>query len=222
VLFMAPQLCMVTVSATTGHNLVVWEKKSIAPVLSYNIYRESVAAGIYDRLATIPYDELSVYVDTTADPTVQAYIYKITAIDTAENETDIDLCNPHKTVHLIVSTNPELNTTQLQWDRYYGFDYQTYTIYRSNTGVNFDPIHSLSASNNSWTDPDPSVGDLFYRIAVEKPQSCEPEGSGKKAGTGPYRHSLSNMDNNKLKAGELPPDTITINNNSLEEEKLPG
>ena len=54
-------------------------------------------------------------------------------------------------------TGPELNTTQLQWDRY-------------------------------------------YRIAVEKPVPREPSGEGKKAGTGPYRHSLSNLDNNKLKA----------------------
>ncbi len=110
---------MVTVSPTTGHNLVVWEKKTIAPIMALNIYRKSIAAGIYDRLATVSYDDLSVFVDTTADPTVQAYLYKITAFDTANNETDIDLCKPHKTVHLIVSTNPELNTTQLQLDLYY-------------------------------------------------------------------------------------------------------
>ena len=30
------------------------------------------------------------------------------------------------------------------------------------------------------------------------------------------------MDNNKLKAGELPPDTITITNNSIEEGNQPG
>ncbi|MFC2111985.1 right-handed parallel beta-helix repeat-containing protein [Bacteroidota bacterium] len=220
--FLAPQLCMVTVSATTGHNLVVWEKKSNAPILAYNIYRESEAAGIYDLLVSMPSDELSVYVDTTADPTVQAYLYKITAIDTSHTETDIDLCKPHKTIHLIVSTNPELNTTQLQWDRYFGFDYQTYTIYKSTTGMNFDPVHSLSASLNSWTDPEASSGDLFYRIAVEKPDPCVPEGSGKKAGTGPYQHALSNMDDNKLKTGQLPPDTITISNNSILEESLPG
>jgi len=222
VVYLAPQLCMVTVSPTTGHNLVVWEKKSIAPILAYNIYRESVAAGIYDRLASVPYDDLSVFVDTTADPTVQAYIYKITAIDTAENETDIDLCKPHKTVHLIVSTNPELNTTQLQWDRYYGFGYDTYTIYRSNTGLNFDPVHSLSSNHNSWTDPDPSDGDLYYRIAVDKPVPCDPEGSGKKAGTGPYRHSLSNMDNNKMRAGEMPPDTILLSSYTITEGNAPG
>lgn len=218
----APELCMVTVSPTTGHNLIVWEKKSKAPVIAYNIYRESVAAGIYDRMATIPFDELSVFIDTTADPTIQAYLYKITAIDSGGVETDIDLCNPHKTIHLIVSTNPELQTTQLQWDRYYGFDYQTYTIYRSSTGLNFDPVHSLSASLNSWTDPEASAGDQFYRIAVEKPDPCVAAGGGKKAGTGPYVHSLSNMDDNKLKAGENPPDSIYIDNLSIDENMLPG
>jgi len=216
--WLAPQICMVTVSEITGHNLVVWEKKSTSPILAYNLYRESAAAGIFDLLATVPFDDLSVFVDTNADPTVQSYIYKLAALTgTSENETDIDLCKPHKTVHLLVTTNPEFNTTQLAWDRYYGFDYQTYTIYRSITGMNFEPVHSLSASNNSWADDGPEGTDLFYRIAVEKPIPCEPEGSGKKAGTGPYRHSLSNMDDNKLKDGQLPPDTIVLNNQSIAE-----
>lgn len=221
-IWLAPQVCMVTVSSTTGNNLVVWEKNSKAPTTAYNLYRESVAAGIYDLLATIPSDALSVFVDTSADPTVQAYLYKITAIDTGNMETDIDLCKPHKTIHLIVSTNPELKTTQLQWDRYFGFDYQTYTIYKSTTGFNFDPVHSMSASLNSWTDPVALASDQFYRIAVQKPDPCVPEGSGKKAGTGPYVNSLSNMDDNKLKAGQLPPDTITISNDTIAEGRDPG
>ncbi len=221
-LCLAPQICMVTVDRETGNNLVVWEKKSRAPILAYNVYRESEAAGIYDLLETVPYDKLSVYEDSVADPTVQAYLYKITALDTAENETDIDLCKPHKTIHLLVTTNPELNTTQLAWDKYYGFEYQTYTIYRSQTKSDFDSIHSLSASLNSWTDPDPLDSDLFYRISVRKPVPCEPEGLGKKAGTGPYSHSLSNMDDNKLKLGSLPPDTITLSNHSVDEEQSPG
>ncbi len=221
-LYLAPQICMVTVDRETGNNLVVWEKKSRAPILAYNVYRESEAAGIYDLLETVPYDKLSVYEDSVADPTVQAYLYKITALDTAENETDIDLCKPHKTIHLLVTTNPELNTTQLAWDKYYGFEYQTYTIYRSQTKSDFDSIHSLSASLNSWTDPDPLDSDLFYRISVRKPVPCEPEGLGKKAGTGPYSHSLSNMDDNKLKLGSLPPDTITLSNHSVDEEQSPG
>ncbi|MFC2112960.1 right-handed parallel beta-helix repeat-containing protein [Bacteroidota bacterium] len=221
-LYIVPQICMVTVSSISGYNLIIWEKESQSPVEFYKIYRESVAAGIYDHLITVGYDELSLFTDTIADPTVQAYIYKITAVDTAGNETDIDLCRPHKTIHLIVTTNPELQSTQLQWDRYYGFDYHTYTIYRSATGVNFSAVHSLSANLNSWTDPDPSGGDLFYRIGVEKPDPCNASGGGKKAGTGPYQHALSNMDDNKLKAGENPPDSIILDNFIIDENGLPG
>ena len=80
-------------------------------------------------------------------------------------------------------------------------------------------MHSLSASLNSWTDPEPSTGDLFYRIAVEKPDPCVPEGGSKKAGTGPYRASLSNLDNNKLKVGENPPDSLYIDNIDIDETR---
>ncbi|HEC43415.1 MAG TPA: hypothetical protein ENI20_11360 [Bacteroides sp.] len=200
-IFLAPQICVVTVSTATGHNLIVWEKQTKAPITAYNVYRESSAAGIYDRLVTLSADELSIYVDTVADPTVQGYIYRITALDTAGNESDADLCKSHKTIHLLVSTNPELNSTQLEWDRYVGFDYLTYRIYRSNTTTDLQEVHSLSSSFNSWTDPDPVSGKQFYRISVERPLPCTPEGGENKAGTGPYQHALSNMDDNKLKTG---------------------
>lgn len=221
-LYIAPQICMVTVDEETGDNLVVWEKETTAPILAYNVYRESVAAGIYDLLVSMPYGDLSQFLDTVADPTVQAYIYKITATDMEGKETDIDLCKPHKTIHLLVTTNPELNTTQLAWDHYYGFEYPSYTIYRSVDRMNFDSIHSISANLNSWTDPEASDGDFFYRIAVRKPDPCVPTGGKKKEGTGPYNHSLSNMDDNKLKAGENPPDTLMLDNHSIYENMLPG
>ncbi|MFC2112323.1 right-handed parallel beta-helix repeat-containing protein [Bacteroidota bacterium] len=200
-IYLAPQICVVTVSTTTGYNLIVWEKKTKAPITAYNVYRESSAAGIYDRLATLSADDLSLYVDTVADPTVQGYIYRITALDTAGIESDADLCKSHKTIHLLVSTNPELNTTQLEWDRYVGFEYLTYKIYRSNTTTDLQEVHSLSSSFNSWTDPDPVAGKQYYRISVERLLPCIPEGAENKAGTGPYQHALSNMDDNKLKTG---------------------
>ena len=221
-IYIAPQLCMVTVSETSGDNLVVWEKKTKAPVFAYNVYRISESAGIYDKLATVPFDDLSVFVDSIADPTMQAYLYKITAIDTGNNETDIDLCKPHKTIHLLVSTNTELNTTQLAWDKYYGFDYNTYNIYRSNTGTGFSLAHSISSDFQSWTDTMQVSGDLYYRIAVERPDPCYPSAGSGKAGAGPYHHALSNLDNNRLQAGQLPPDTLTLDHNSIYEENAPG
>ena len=220
--YIVPQICMVTVDPSTGNNLVIWEKASKAPIEFYNVYRESQAAGIYDLLGTVAKEDLSVYVDPTADPTVQAYLYKITAVDTSGFETDIDLCKPHKTIHLVVSTNPELNTTQLQWDRYYGFEYSTYNILRSATGTGFLPVHYLASSLASWTDPDPLPKTGFYRVSVDKPVPCYPAGSGKKADAGPYSHSLSNVEDNRLQAGESPPDTILLSNDNINSGNLMG
>lgn len=221
-LYLAPQICMVTVDPLTGHNLVIWEKKSNAPIDTFNVYRESKAAGIYDLMGTLSYDDLSIFVDTTADPTVQAYIYKITGVDTSDYETDIDLCKPHKTIHLLVSTNPELNTTQLEWDKYYGFEYKTYNILRSATGTNFTEVHSLASSLASWTDPDPLPDIGYYRITVEKQDPCYPTGGSKKADAGPYSHSMSNMEDNRLQEYQKAPTDINLLNNTIAENQSIG
>ena len=38
----------------------------------------------------------------------------------------------------------------------------------------------------------------------------------------PCRPAESDLDDNRLQAGETPPDTITLNNHSIDENKLPG
>ncbi|KPK81088.1 MAG: hypothetical protein AMS27_15755 [Bacteroides sp. SM23_62_1] len=214
VIYMAPQICMVTVDPMTGNNLVVWEKNSIAPITDYDIYRESNYAGIYDLLTTVPYDNLSIYNDTTADPTSRAYLYKITAVDTSGYETDMDLCKTHKTIHLLVTTNPETKATQLDWDRYVGFEYGTYEILRSDTTTNFLSIDATSSSTSTWSDPDPGTGIKYYRIAALRPEPCYPVGSAsKKAESGPYSHSMSNMEDNRLQTGIF--ESLLINENLL-------
>ncbi len=198
--YVAPQICMVTVDPATGSNLIVWERKSAAPIQNYNIYRESKYAGIYDLLISSPYEELTVLTDSTADPTEQAYLYKITATDTSGYETDPDLCRTHKTIHLLATKNPETNSTQLDWDRYVGFEYGTYEIYRSDTTINFTSIHTMSSSTSTWADPDPGTGTRYYRVAAVRPDTCFPSGTGLKASAGPYHHALSNLDDNKLQS----------------------
>jgi hypothetical protein len=197
-LYLAPEICMVTVDEETGFNLVVWEKNSIAPIFAFNIYRESTYSGIYDLIGTVPYDNLSEFTDSAANPAVQAYLYKITAIDQNGDETDPDLCRIHKTIHLLASINPETNATQLDWDRYVGFDYGTYNIYRSDSTFRFEIVHTMASSTSTWADTDPGKGTKYYRIGAVKEESCNPTGNAK-AGTGPYTHALSNLDDNKLK-----------------------
>ncbi|MFC2116608.1 choice-of-anchor Q domain-containing protein [Bacteroidota bacterium] len=202
-LYIAPQICMVTVDSNTNDNLVIWEKKSTAPIESYNVYRESIVAGEFDWIGNVPATDLSVYVDTSVNPVAQAYIYKITAFDFDGNESDIELCDPHKTLHLLSSQNTETRTIQCDWDAYYGFDYGTFYIYRGTSNTALSLVHPMSSSTTSWidTEAEPET-DYYYRVIVEPPQACRPSGN-LKAGTGPYTHSLSNMDDNKLRTTGL-------------------
>jgi hypothetical protein len=201
-LIQAPQICMVTVDLETGKNLVIWEKKGLAKVTEYNIYRESTVAGQYKRIGNLPYNALSVFVDTVADPAKQAWIYKITGIDMEGVESDIELCKPHKTIHLITSTNETTGDVQLSWDSYYGFEYGTYYIYRSPTLSDFTNIYSISSSLTAYTEANPENNLYYYRVAVQRPLLCAPIGiTGKKADSGPYSHSMSNIEDNRFQTG---------------------
>jgi hypothetical protein len=200
-LFVAPQICMVTVDIETGKNLVIWEKKGAAPVAEYNIYRESIVAGQYELIGNLPYNALSVFVDTVADPSKQAWIYKITATDEEGIESNIDLCKPHKTIHLMISTNMTTGDMQLEWDPYYGFGYGTYYIYRSQTQSDFANIYSMSSSTAAYTEANPENTLYYYRVSVQRPSDCYPEGIVKKADSGPYSHSMSNIEDNRFQTG---------------------
>jgi hypothetical protein len=191
---------MVTVDTATGKNMVVWEKKSIAPISSYNIYRESIVAGEYEAIDNVDGNALSEYVDYGVNPGQQAYIYKITAVMDDRSESDIRLCRPHKTIHLLTSMNLEKRVAQLDWDDYYGFDYGTYYIFRSESSErDFSIYHQMPSSTNEFTDVTaPSDATFYYRVAVERSAPCNPTGNGK-SGTGPYNHALSNMDDNKIR-----------------------
>ena len=80
-----------------------------------------------------------------------------------------------------------------------------------------DSIATVSASKNLYTDTEPEAlaGKRWYRIAGVKPTACYPsvKVGGKKAGTGPYSHSLSNLDDNKLKSTGV--DDVLSDVNSL-------
>jgi len=204
IIYTAPQICMVTVDTLNGENknLVVWEKNTSAPVLSYNIYRESHIAGDYSFIGSMPSEDLSVFLDEDADPRSQAYWYKITAVDTAGNESPLDACQPHKTIHLLVTLNPETGWIQLDWDNYIGFEYFTYDILSRNqtlSATDFETVHLMASSTSTWSVPT-DLDLILYRVSVLRSGLCYPTGN-LKADTGPYSHSMSNIEDNRLQVG---------------------
>ena len=187
------QICMVTVDTLTGSNMVIWEKTSGMRTEKYRIYRESAVAGIYNLLNEQIYGDMSEYIDATANPMSQPYKYKITTVDSVcANESPIDSCEYHKTIHLQTSLGSP-NGYQLSWTGYEGFPYLTYNIYGRETGVgSFLLVHQSAYGIDTWTDGT-TAPSMEYRISVDKSDPCVSTSYAKTSG-GPYNQSISNID----------------------------
>ncbi|MFL5753122.1 MAG: T9SS type A sorting domain-containing protein [Bacteroidia bacterium] len=162
-------LCMVTVDTGTFTNLVIWEKTTTNDIKSFKIYRESSTQNVYTAIATVPYANLSQFTDSVANPAVHSWRYKITAIDSCNNETPYSLS--HKTIHLSqnLGVGGEIN---LAWDYYDGFAYTTYYIWRHDPSTNWVKLDSLSANYTTYTDFTPPSVNSRYMIEVLPPGAC--------------------------------------------------
>jgi len=165
------EICIITVDSLTGKNLIVWEKDPGASIDYYNIYKEGTQANVYFLLASVPYDSLSTYVDTLADPLQRSWRYKITAGDTCINNIESELSPMHKSIHLTVNQGigGEIN---LIWDHYEGFAFGTYVIYRGNSFSTMDSINAVPSNLHMYTDQLPPGGQLFYQVAAVHPSGC--------------------------------------------------
>ncbi len=208
-------ICLVTVDPETGKNLVIWEKPEDVYIESFNVYRETDVSGQYELLANVPYDNLSVYTDMSSQPSNQQHLYKISAVDSCGES---ELSPYHKT--LLLQYVSSVGGVNMNWGEYEiengDINFKTYIIYRGTDSTHLEEIGRVSASSNLYvdTDPDALAGKRWYRIAGVKPDTCYPSVSagGTKASTGPYSHSLSNLDDNKLQ-GTGVRDVLSAENN---------
>ena len=182
-------ICIVTVDSTTGMNLIVWEKILTPGIDSYNIYKESTYAGLYYLIGNVPYDSVSIFEDLLSNPQQRSWRYKISAIDTCGNESE--LSPEHKTMHLTI--NEGLGNINLIWDHYEGFTFGTYYIHRYSQSAGWEVIDAMPNNLTSYTDFTAPANVKYYQISVDKPGApCDPTIA--KTQSGPYSQSLSNID----------------------------
>ncbi|MBP5496578.1 MAG: C10 family peptidase [Bacteroidales bacterium] len=162
-----PAICMVGVE--NDHNLVVWETLADPDVETYRIYRENSQANVYELLASVPAGSPNAYEDITADPSVRAYRYKITAADSCGGETPMSAY--HKTVHLTINQGIG-NSWNLIWTPYEGFEFSSYKLYRGTANNNLQLIQTMPSTLTSFTDNNPAGDALFYQIEVVMTESC--------------------------------------------------
>ena len=190
------QLCIVTQDTSISKCIVVWEKTPNAGIKEYKVLRESTTINVYNLLATVPYDSLSAFVDTSSHPESYSHRYRIIAVDTCGNDSDTSAF--HRTMHLNVNYTGTPGSYNLIWDAYQGFSFPTYEIYRGTTPSNLSLIWTLPSSTPSYTDNGaPTSGDIYYWVKIVKNDSCVAT-SASKASSTTYTTSVSNMEQYKI------------------------
>jgi hypothetical protein len=166
-----PSICIVSTSLS-NKNIVVWEKTNSSFTGYFGVYRESTSqSNQWDLVDLVPYGDYSVYTDQGSNPSNQAYNYRISAIDTCGNETE--LSDSHKTMNLSIAQGIN-NSYSLIWSEYEGFTVNNYNIYRGKSESDLEKIATTAAGNFNYNDNNPPAGDIYYQIEIISPNICDP------------------------------------------------
>jgi hypothetical protein len=167
----APQVCIVGMDSLTNENRIVWEKPLTLGIDSFYVYKESNVSDVYTKIGATDYNQLAVFLDANSNPAVQAYRYKISALDTCGTESNVG--DFHKTIHLTINQGVG-NSWNLIWSHYEGLTFGSYRIYRGTSLSNMALLTTIQSNLNSYTDLTPPTGPVFYQIEVVNPNNCDP------------------------------------------------
>ena len=166
-----PQVCIVGVDSLTNKNRVVWEKPLTQGIDSFYVYKETNVSNVYTKIGATDYNDLAVFLDANSNPAVQAYRYKISALDTCGVETNVG--EFHKTIHLTINAGVG-GAWNLIWSHYEGLTFGSYKIYRGTDPSNISLLTTIQSNLNSYSDLTPPTGPLYYQIEVVNPVNCDP------------------------------------------------
>jgi len=166
-----PQVCIVGMDSLTNENRIVWEKPITTGIDSFYVYKESNVSNVYTKIGATDYTDLAVFLDVNSNPAVQAYRYKISALDTCGVETNLG--DFHKTIHLTINQGVG-NSWNLIWSHYEGIDFGSYKIYRGTDPANISLLTTIQSNLNSYSDLTPPTGPVFYQIEIVNPNNCDP------------------------------------------------
>lgn len=192
-------LLLVTYDNEEDKFVAIYRRTSQKRTRSYILY--SGAAAI-DSLTMSNFTGVNLFIDQVSDPHKGAKIYNLQAEDSCGNRSKLSIEKAHRTSHLEIVREANDFTT-LSWNRYIGFQYDYFYIYKGTTATNGVIVDSVKTTKGidlySWTDPTKAGEIYYYQVSVKTPFTIHLE-TGKKVSSGPYVHSLSNLEDNRLSA----------------------
>ncbi len=196
-----PSICMVLTDPETEKNMVIWEKAPNPVIERYQVWK--VAGTDYSLVSEIMENDTAVIVDWNSKPRTKTDAYVLVSIDSCGNATEKSEWHKPFFLQSNIGLNDVIN---LNWQPYLvdnnEFIFKSIVIYRGTDSTVLVAIDTVSAGigSTSYTDEDPPLNvNVYYRIGGEKETPCDPNNlEGKKGKGGPYVHSLSNLEDNRL------------------------
>jgi len=201
-------LKIATIDKNSKNVLLAWERTKNNGTLKYNIYREGLT-DIYAKIGELPFDSVSVFVDSLADINKRAYKYKITTTDTCGLESSVIKAASQKTIHLQQNVNN--NKLLLSWTLYEGSKILGYSLLEGPSFDKMKEIDQFATDQTTYTIENP--GNNKYRIVSIFADTITPKTL--KSDNGPFSQSLSNMAESELtneSINSLPIYLVTIPN----------
>lgn len=167
----APSPCFVR-STPDAANEIYWDIQDNGLTEEVLVYRETSVLDQFDLIARKPAAQEGIFIDDGVNANSRSFRYKLSAIDTCGNETDLGIA--HKTMHLIVSRDIQDNVS-LEWEDYQGVDFSSYFVFRGTSPEQMSFLTQLPSSINSFTDFNPEGDAIFYQIVVAEQVDCTPQ-----------------------------------------------
>lgn len=186
-MFRLPEIALVSYGDTARHNLVVWQKEQTNDIDEYCIYRETAQSGEYEKIGSSSYNDVSIYIDETADFNASSCRYRISA---ANSCVESPLSHEYKTIQLHWQKNDN-GSVQLWWDPYEGFEFVKYDLYRL-THEGLVKFKELPANKFKYTVDMVESGTIGYFVAVELIDTIDVNQYLKAEG-GPFSIAFSNI-----------------------------
>lgn len=169
------QLCVVTVDTTSNYNEIFWQKGGASDVDSFRVYR-MLSASLDTLIGTVDFADLGRLVDSTANPNVTSYTYKISAVDSCGHEGPKSAI--HQSIHLQSIYSPAPQKMDLSWNLYVGAPVDNYRVMRdtNNSGNWIVLANNLAPNATSFTDYGIPAGanSVQYRVDVVWLNTCDP------------------------------------------------
>lgn len=196
------KILLTSFDPTINKNIVVWSRTPNRRTQSYILFNGNTEDNIF---AEANYDSQNLIVDEKSTPFTRPSYYNIEVKDSCNNTSSFRPENLHRTMHLNASTSNRGFAT-LEWESYLGFEYDKFYIYRGQDPDKMEVldsvIHEPGQDKLVFTD-DKAEKDIlyYYQVKVKTPEIIYLDNpSSRKAGSGPFVHSLSNLEDNLIKS----------------------